>query len=172
MLLRTMPSDSLRSFFGAWLPLFLPVLDRVGKSPLAEFLRLYASSFSTLAKALSYARDRPPKRRITLLAKLTEEKLPQVLRKTASWPSWDRRQSSAEAVVDRLDRFALVVLFLAFFMLFGCQDLVPRDTSSLLLPRFQRSEIFGFVAGFGTTFAAVPDLAAMLKRRSSARVPA
>ena len=68
----------------------------------------------------------------------------------------------------RLDRFALVVLFLAFFMLFGCQDLVPRDTSSLLLPRFQRSEIFGFVAGFGTTFAAVPDLMAMLKRRSSA----
>jgi uncharacterized protein with PQ loop repeat len=31
-----------------------------------------------------------------------------------------------------------------------------------------RSEIFGFVAGFGTTFAAVPDLIAMLKRRSSA----
>jgi MtN3 and saliva related transmembrane protein len=70
--------------------------------------------------------------------------------------------------VGRLDRFALVVLFLAFFMLLGCQDLVPHDTSSLLLPRFRRSEIFGFVAGFGTTFAAVPDLAAMLKRRSSA----
>ena len=43
-----------------------------------------------------------------------------------------------------------------------------RDTSSLLVPRFQRSEILGFVAGFGTTFAAVPDLIAMLKRRSSA----
>ena len=27
-------------------------------------------------------------------------------------------------------------------------------------------EIIGFVAGFGTTFAAVPDLIAMLKRRS------
>jgi uncharacterized protein with PQ loop repeat len=53
-------------------------------------------------------------------------------------------------------------------MLLGCQDLVPRDTSSLFIPRFRRSEIFGFVAGFGTTFAAVPDLAAMLKRRSSA----
>jgi uncharacterized protein with PQ loop repeat len=39
---------------------------------------------------------------------------------------------------------------------------------SLLLPRFHRSEIFGFVAGFGTTFAAVPDLVTMLRRRSSA----
>lgn len=28
-------------------------------------------------------------------------------------------------------------------------------------------EIIGFVAGFGTTFAALPDLIAMLKRRSS-----
>jgi MtN3 and saliva related transmembrane protein len=30
------------------------------------------------------------------------------------------------------------------------------------------TEIVGFVAGFGTTFAALPDLIAMLKRRSSA----
>jgi len=29
-------------------------------------------------------------------------------------------------------------------------------------------EIIGFVAGFGTTFAAMPDVIAMLKRRSSA----
>ena len=50
----------------------------------------------------------------------------------------------------------------------GFQGLVPRDTSSLLLPRFQRSELIGFIAGLGTTFAAVPDLLAMLKRRSSA----
>ena len=50
----------------------------------------------------------------------------------------------------------------------GCQDLVPRDTASLFIPRFHRSEIFGFVAGFGTTFAAMPDLIAMLRRRSSA----
>jgi uncharacterized protein with PQ loop repeat len=28
------------------------------------------------------------------------------------------------------------------------------------------SQIIGFVAGFGTTFAALPDLIAMLKRRS------
>ena len=30
------------------------------------------------------------------------------------------------------------------------------------------AQIIGFVAGFGTTFAALPDLIAMLKRRSSA----
>jgi uncharacterized protein with PQ loop repeat len=45
-----------------------------------------------------------------------------------------------------------------------------HDRSSLLLPGFQRSEVFGFVAGFGTTFAAVPDLIGMLKRRSSTGV--
>jgi MtN3 and saliva related transmembrane protein len=46
------------------------------------------------------------------------------------------------------------VLLLSLFTLCGCQDLVPRDTSSLFIPRFQRSEILGFVAGLGTTFAA------------------
>jgi len=59
------------------------------------------------------------------------------------------------------------VLLMSVIMLWGCEGLVPRDTSSLLAPRFQRSEILGFVAGFGTTFAAVPDLIAMLRRRSS-----
>jgi len=47
-------------------------------------------------------------------------------------------------------------------------DLIPRDTQSLLFPTFKRSEILGLVAGFGTTFAALPDLIAMLRRRSSA----
>src|ERR1700746_1305730 len=42
-----------------------------------------------------------------------------------------------------------------------------RDTRSLLIPSLRRSEIFGFLAGFGTTFAAAPDLTAMLRRRSS-----
>jgi uncharacterized protein with PQ loop repeat len=45
--------------------------------------------------------------------------------------------------------------------------LVPHDTQSLLIPRFHRSEIFGFIAGLGTTFAALPDLLAMLRRRSA-----
>jgi len=62
----------------------------------------------------------------------------------------------------------LAFLFLSLISLYGCQNLVPHDTQSLLMPRFQRSDIFGFVAGFGTTFAAVPDLVAMLRRRSSA----
>jgi MtN3 and saliva related transmembrane protein len=61
----------------------------------------------------------------------------------------------------------LTVFFLSLITLYGCQDLRPIDTQSLLFSGFQRSEIFGFVAGFGTTFAAVPDLVAMLKRRSS-----
>jgi uncharacterized protein with PQ loop repeat len=57
---------------------------------------------------------------------------------------------------------------MALTMLSGCGDLVPRDTSSLLDPRLQRSEIIGFLAGLGTTFAALPDLLSMLKRQSSA----
>ena len=61
-----------------------------------------------------------------------------------------------------------VLLLNVLTTLYGCEDLVIRDTSSLLIPRFQRSEILGLVAGFGTTFAGVPDLLAMLKRRSSA----
>ena len=68
------------------------------------------------------------------------------------------------------NRVTLGVLLLSVLTLFGCEDLVIRDTSSLLVPRFQRSEILGLVAGFGTTFAAVPDLVAMLKRRSSAGI--
>ena len=66
------------------------------------------------------------------------------------------------------NRIALVVLFLSLITLYGCQDLVPLDTQSLFFPGLQRSEIFGFLAGLGTTFAAVPDLMAMIKRRSSA----
>jgi uncharacterized protein with PQ loop repeat len=52
-------------------------------------------------------------------------------------------------------------------MLYGCQDLVPHDIDSLLIPRLLRSELVGIVAGLGTTFAAVPDMIAMIKRRSS-----
>jgi len=59
------------------------------------------------------------------------------------------------------------ILCLGVIVLYGCADLEIRDTSSLLVPKLQRSEIVGLVAGFGTTFAALPDLIAMLKRRSS-----
>jgi uncharacterized protein with PQ loop repeat len=64
--------------------------------------------------------------------------------------------------------YYLAVLSLNLITLCGCQDLVPHDAPSLLDPKFHRSEVVGIVAGFGTTFAAVPDLVAMLKRRSSA----
>lgn len=59
------------------------------------------------------------------------------------------------------------VVFLSIILISGCAGLEIPDTSSLLLPRFHRSEVIGFVAGFGTTFAAMPDLIKMLKRRSS-----
>ncbi len=66
-----------------------------------------------------------------------------------------------------LNRWALFVLSLCVILLCSCADLVPHDTKSLLIPTMQRSEIVGILAGFGTTFAAVPDLLAMLRRRSS-----
>jgi MtN3 and saliva related transmembrane protein len=59
------------------------------------------------------------------------------------------------------------VLLLSAILLGGCQGLAVHDVSSLLVPEFHRSEVIGFVAGFGTTFAAVPDLLGMFKRRSS-----
>ena len=62
-------------------------------------------------------------------------------------------------------RFA--ILFSSWFALAGCAELTPRDTQSLFVPRLQRSELVGIVAGLGTTFAALPDLVAMLRRRSS-----
>jgi len=66
-----------------------------------------------------------------------------------------------------IERMARRIVLLWPITLCGCGDLAIRDTASLLIPEFQRSEIFGFVAGFGTTFAAVPDLIKMIKRRSS-----
>ena len=59
------------------------------------------------------------------------------------------------------------LLILFSLMLSGCEDLIVHDTSSLFFPGFRHSEVVGVLAGFGTTFAAVPDLIAMLKRRSS-----
>jgi MtN3 and saliva related transmembrane protein len=70
----------------------------------------------------------------------------------------------------KFSKLMVAILFLGVLILYSCADLgdlAPRDTASLLLPKFKRSEIFGFLAGFGTTFAAVPDLIAMLRRRSS-----
>ena len=57
--------------------------------------------------------------------------------------------------------------FLCLPMLAGCGELAVHDATSLLVPSLQRSELVGLVAGFGTTFAAMPDLIAMFRRRSS-----
>lgn len=58
-------------------------------------------------------------------------------------------------------------LFFSVIGFAGCAELALPDERSLFFPGFQRSEVTGIVAGFGTTFAALPDLIAMLKRRSS-----
>jgi uncharacterized protein with PQ loop repeat len=63
---------------------------------------------------------------------------------------------------------AVAVVSLAAVTLYGCGELAIHDTQSLLIPTFKRSELVGFLAGFGTTFAALPDLLAMFRRRSSA----
>ena len=65
------------------------------------------------------------------------------------------------------ERLHCIFLFFGAIVLAGCGELVIHDPESLLFPGFQRSEVVGFVAGLGTTFAALPDLIAMLKRRSS-----
>jgi MtN3 and saliva related transmembrane protein len=66
------------------------------------------------------------------------------------------------------NKVKLGVLVLSVIAFQGCQSLGIHDTASLLSPKLQRSEVVGFVAGLGTTFAGLPDLLAMLKRRSSA----
>lgn len=66
----------------------------------------------------------------------------------------------------RFDRLAVAPVIL--ITLSACEHFNPLNTQSLLFPRFQRSEVVGLVAGFGTTFAALPDLIEMLKRRSTA----
>ena len=64
-------------------------------------------------------------------------------------------------------RLQLLWFFFSMIILAGCEELAVEDPQSLLLPSFRRSEVVGFVAGLGTTFAALPDLIGMLKRRSS-----
>jgi uncharacterized protein with PQ loop repeat len=66
-------------------------------------------------------------------------------------------------------RFNLVpvaILVLSVITLTGCQQLTIHG-EKLVRSNIELSEIIGLLAGFGTTFAAFPDLIAMLKRRSS-----
>ena len=64
----------------------------------------------------------------------------------------------------------LGILVVGMIFVCGCGDLAVTDVQSLFVPTFQRSEIVGFIAGFGTTFAAVPDLITLFRRRSTAGV--
>jgi uncharacterized protein with PQ loop repeat len=59
------------------------------------------------------------------------------------------------------------VVVLGAITLCGCESVGIKDAESILFGGFQRSEIMGIVAGFGTTFAGMPDLIKMFKRRSS-----
>lgn len=60
----------------------------------------------------------------------------------------------------------LLIILLSLSSLTGCQELTV-DTGKLINANVELKEIVGILAGFGTTFAAFPDLMAMLKRRSS-----
>jgi len=83
--------------------------------------------------------------------------------------NWDGKPNLGRRRVTRKQTIrTLVVLLPSLIAPSGCYDLAPHDPRSLLFPSLHRSEVFGFLAGFGTTFASMPDLIAMLKRRSSA----
>ena len=58
------------------------------------------------------------------------------------------------------------MLCLSLTALAGCQHLVI-DTEKIVRSDVDLPEVVGLLAGFGTTFAAFPDLMAMLRRRSS-----
>ena len=68
--------------------------------------------------------------------------------------------------MNRSRGWVIVILFSALIPMAGCQRLVI-DVEKLVKPSVELSEIIGFLAGLGTTFAAFPDLLAMLRRRSS-----
>jgi uncharacterized protein with PQ loop repeat len=63
--------------------------------------------------------------------------------------------------------YTVAVLMLVLVVSAACQDINVQDARSLLSPHLQKSEVWGFIAGLGSTFAAVPDLIAMFSRRSS-----
>jgi MtN3 and saliva related transmembrane protein len=68
--------------------------------------------------------------------------------------------------MERYSKPIFVVLIATLIPLIGCQRLAA-DSGALFKPSVEKSEIVGFLAGLGTTFAAFPDLLAMVRRRSS-----
>jgi MtN3 and saliva related transmembrane protein len=79
-----------------------------------------------------------------------------------------RHDEGMNMKMDRFNRATLAIFLPCMTLLSGCQDLTPKDRPSLLDPHMERSEVLGLAAGLGTTFAALPDLIAMLRRRSTA----
>lgn len=69
--------------------------------------------------------------------------------------------------MSRLSKLWFFLLSLGLLTLTACDDLAPHHLELLLRRDTELSEIVGFLAGLGTTFAALPDLLAMLKRKSS-----
>ena len=67
----------------------------------------------------------------------------------------------------QLSKLWFLLLSLSVVTLAACDELFPRHLEFLLRHDTELSEIVGFLAGLGTTFAALPDLIAMLKRKSS-----
>ena len=68
--------------------------------------------------------------------------------------------------MSRFKQIVFAALLLSLILLTGCQHLVI-DTDKIVRSDTDLPEIVGIIAGFGTTFAAFPDILAMLKRRSS-----
>ena len=66
----------------------------------------------------------------------------------------------------RFKQVMFASLVLSLILLSGCQHLVI-DTDKIVRSDTDLPEIIGIIAGFGTTFAAFPDLLAMMRRRSS-----
>jgi MtN3 and saliva related transmembrane protein len=68
--------------------------------------------------------------------------------------------------MSRFNRVSFAILVLSVISLTGCQQLTI-NTEKLVKSDIDLKEIVGLLAGVGTTFAALPDLIAMLRRRSS-----
>jgi uncharacterized protein with PQ loop repeat len=61
----------------------------------------------------------------------------------------------------------ILTLSVCVALLGGCAELALRSPARLVTARVHLPELVGFLAGLGTTLAALPDLLAMVKRRSS-----
>jgi len=75
----------------------------------------------------------------------------------------EHRDLILETRVVASKKLQLICSLFCVMIFVGCGQLAIQDTDSLLLPNFRRSEAVDFVPGFGTTFATLSDLIAMLK---------